>query len=149
MPAFDAGTVVEALEFTFEPYVKGCKGVIKEPSDEQIATFMAGMRERIADARKLGMEELKTDEAGQVDPEQLVDALDALTPEQTVAQLRRMSELYGALCSGRPSADQISRLPLRRRAAFFAWFQKEAINPEAGPGAGTAQVIKLPAAAAG
>lgn len=149
MPAFNAGTVVEPLDYSLEPFVKGCKGTIKEPTDKQIAEFLSHMQDLITEARAQGLAELKISSGDAQDQERVIDALNALTPEQTLTQLRHMSELYAAVCSNHPTAGQIGQLPLRVRVAFFAWIQREVISPEAGPGAGTAQVIKLPAAAAG
>ena len=145
MPAFDAGTVVEALDFTFEPFVRGCKGTIREPSDKQIADFLQGIKDVVKAVEK--------DMPGGVvagdDPQALLQAADDLDPELVVSLMAQMAEKYAALCGDFPSAAQILGLPMRRRQGFFMWLQTEVMSPEAGPGAGIAQVRELPRAAAG
>lgn len=149
MAGFNAATVVEPLDYTFEPFVPGCKGTIEEPGDEQIAGFMNAMKELFAEGSQQGLEELGRDSSGTPDTAAMVEALDALSPTETVAMMKKMNAIFSDLCSGHPTAAQIGKLPLRRRSAFFAWLQSEVIRPEAGTGAGNGQLIKLPAAAAG
>lgn len=144
MPAFDAGTVVEALDFTFEPFVKGCRGTIREPSDKQIAEFLQGIKDVVKAIEK----DIPGGVAGD-DPQALLQAADNLDPEVVVSLMARMAEKYAELCGGFPSAEQILGLPMRRRQGFFMWLQTEVMSPEAGPGAGIAQVRELPRAAAG
>jgi hypothetical protein len=149
LPAFSAETVVEALDFTFaykvgDEAVPGPSGVIKEPSDRQIAEFLQGIKDVVKSVEK--------DIPGGVpgdDPAALLQAADDLDPERVVSLMAAMADKYAALCSGFPSAEQILALPMRRRQGFFLWLQQEVMSPEAGPGAGRAQVIQLPRAAAG
>jgi hypothetical protein len=149
MTGFNAATVVEALDYTFEPYVPSCHGTIKEPSDEQIIAFMEDMKALFAEGSQKGLKETERDARGNPDPADLLAGLDALNPADTGAMMKKMNGVFAALCSGKPTAIQIGKLPLRRRAAFFAWLQSEAISPEAGTGAGNGQLIRLPSAAAG
>jgi len=79
----------------------------------------------------------------------VLDALDDLDPEDVVSLMGKMAGLYADLCSGDPSKAQIMALPLRVRQQFFTWLQTEVMSPEAGPGAGRAQVRQLPRAVAG
>ena len=78
-----------------------------------------------------------------------MEALDDLDPEDVVSLMGKMAALYADLCSGDPSKAQILALPMRVRQQFFVWLQTEVMSPEAGPGAGRAQVTPLPRAAAG
>ena len=133
MPAFNAETVVEALEFTFEPFVRGCHGVIKEPDDRQVAVFLDGIKKVTAEAKA----DLPADVAAD-SPAELIDAAENLDPEVVVKLMRDMAETYSGLCSGFPSADQILGLSMRRRQGFYTWLMNEVMNPEAGPGAGKA-----------
>ena len=66
-----------------------------------------------------------------------------------VKLMHDMAETYSALCSGFPSTEEILALPMRRRQGFYTWLMNEVMNPEAGPGAGKAQVMTLPRASAG
>ncbi len=143
MPAFDAGTVVEALDFTFEPFVKGCRGTIREPTDKLIAGFLSGIKKVIQEVQA-DIPSVAAD-----DPAGLLNALDDLDPEIVVSLMAKMAGQYAKLCSGFPSAEQILELPMRQRQMFFGWLQSEVMTPEAGPGAGKAVVTQLPRAAAG
>ena len=143
MPAFDAGTVVEGLDFTFKPFVRGCSGTIKEPTDQQIAAFLRGVK----DVTKQVQKEIPDVPEG--DAAALLDAMDELDPELVVSLMAQMAQVYADLCSDYPGKDQILGLPMRHRQLFFTWLQTEVMSPEAGPGAGRAQVTQLPRAAAG
>jgi len=144
MPAFDAGTVAEPLDFTFEPFVKGCHGTIREPSDKQIGKFLSEIKALVAKVDK----EVPGGVTGD-DPQALIQASENLDPEAVVSLMSSMARVYTDLCSGSPSAEQILGLPIRRRQGFYNWLQSEVMSPEAGPGAGRAQVMTLPRAAAG
>ena len=82
-------------------------------------------------------------------PQALLDAMDELDPELVVSLMAQMAQVYADLCSDYPGKDQILGLPMRHRQLFFTWLQSEVMSPEAGPGAGRAQVTQLPRAAAG
>jgi hypothetical protein len=144
MASFDAGTVGERLEWTFVPDVKA-HGTLTEPDDRQIAEFIAGIRKLMNDAQVKGMAELGENP----DPADVMGAINALDVDDLVKSLHDMAALYSALCSYSPTTDQILGLPMRKRAAFYAWIQKEVVSPEAGTGAGNAVVKTLPRAAAG
>ena len=143
MAAFNAASVVEALDWTFEPFVHA-SGVIKEPNDDQIAQYLA-------DLKAIGTEirEKVPDAPDSTDPVGLMAALDDLDLESVSALTGRMAGIYAALCSGEPSMEQILALPPRRRTMFYGWLQQEVMSPEAAPGAGNAQVRTLRSAAAG
>lgn len=140
MAGFKAEGVVEALDYDFRPYVNA-QGTIPEPTDKQITTFMVGLKKTYEDAKG----EVPED-ADLSDP---IAALDSLDPEAQMAGLTHLNGIYAELCSGTPSAEQISQLPLRVRGIFFAWLQGEVMAPEAVPGGGTAQVRDLRSARAG
>ena len=141
--AFNAASVVEALEWTFEPFVSA-KGVIKEPNDDQIATYLADMKAIGAEIKAK-----VPDAPDGNDPVGLMSALEDLDIESVSALTGRMAGIYAALCSGEPSREQILALPPRRRTMFYGWLQQEVMSPEAAPGAGSAQVRTLRSAAAG
>lgn len=132
MPAFDAGSVVEALDWNFAPYTDA-KGTIKEPSDKQIAQFLQGIKTMIKDAEGTLPKDVAAD-----DPAALLAALDDLDPEIVVSMMGKMAGVYSELCSRSPTRAQILALPMRVRSVFFAWLQSEVMNPEAAPGAGRA-----------
>ena len=149
MAAFNAETVVEALEFTFaytvgNKTVPGPSGVIEEPSDQMIAVFLSAIKKVTAEANAKLPGEVQAD-----NPAALIDAADQLDAEEVVSLMHDMAEAYAGLCSGFPSAEQILALPIRRRQGFYTWLMNEVMSPEAGPGAGRAQATQLPRAAAG
>jgi hypothetical protein len=143
MAKFDAGTVVEALEWTFEPFVHA-SGVIREPNDEQIAQYLK-------DVKAIGEEvraKIPNAPAGN-DPASLMEALEDLDLDSVSALTGKMAGIIAALCSGEPSRETILALPPRRRTMFYGWLQAEVMSPEAAPGGGKPQVRTLRSAAAG
>jgi len=144
VPGFNAATVVEPLDWTFEPYVPGAKGVIKEPGDKQITAYLKGLKQLTADVQA----KVPTVEAD-ADPVDLMTAIDDLDPEIVAEMTEKMAAICADLCSGDPSKETILALPPRRRIMFYGWLQAEVMNPEAAPGAGNAQVTTLRSAVAG
>lgn len=149
MPKFDAGAVVDPLDYDFTT-VKGyphrkARGIIPEPTDEQIATFLGRQREVMNQAKAMA-EGVDVDPN---DPMAFLKQLDSFDPSKFLDMFHAMSDAYAELCSGQPSSEEISALPMRVRVHFFAWVQTEVVSPEAGTGAGTAAVIPLRSQAAG
>jgi len=141
---FNAATVIEALDFTFEPYVKGCKGTIAEPNDAMLQQY-------VTDLKAIGLEvkESAPNVSSDADVSDLLDALDQLDPESVTRLTERMAGINAALCGGFPSKEQILALPPRQRAMFYAWLQQEVMSPEAAPGGGSAQAKTLRPVAVG
>ena len=143
MAGFNAASVVEALDWTFEPFVHA-SGVIAEPTDAQIAAYLA-------DVKALG-EEIKAkvpDAPDGGDPVSLMDALADLNLDSVAELTAKMAGIIAALCGGDPSRETILALPPRRRTMFYGWLQSEVLRPEAAPGGGSAQVRTLRSAHAG
>lgn len=143
MAGFDAGSVVEKLEWNFRPYVNA-KGVIDEPTDAQISTFFASMKAMTEGLKGQLPEGVDTD-----DPGELIAALDELDAGLVVTINQELAGIYTVLCSGSPTREQLLGLPMRVRAIFYNWLQREVMSPEAAAGAGSAQVTTLRRAAAG
>lgn len=143
MAGFVAEGVVEPLDYDFNPYLS-LKGTIPEPTDKQIETFLLSMKELYVKAQKdapdLGELESKED---------ILAAIDKVDPTTQIKLMGDMAVIYAELCSGTPTAAQISKLPVRVRTVFFAWLQDQVMSPEAGNGAGPAQVTPLRSARAG
>jgi hypothetical protein len=145
MPQFDALEIVEGLECRLKPYAN-FEETIPEPSDRQIGEFMKGLKGVMSSALStMGIE----DGLDLTDPAQMMKALDELEPDKFVEVQDAMAELHAALCSGRPSKEQILQVPMRRRNLFYQWLQSEVMSPESAPGGGNAQVTVLPSRAAG
>jgi hypothetical protein len=157
MPAFDAGAVVEALEWDFTGKqgtktvpgwprgLANARGVISEPTDAAIGRFLDGLKKLYSEAQKTLTADLPEDAT----PDQMLEALSSVTGDAFVQLMADIAALFAELCGGSPSKDQLLLLPMRARVRFFAWVQQEVVSPEAGPGAGTAVVRSLPSAAAG
>jgi hypothetical protein len=144
MAKFDAATVVEPLDWTFEPFVPGAKGVITEPTDEQISKYLNDFKAMGAEIR-----DKVPDAPDGTNPADLMAALDDLDLDGVAELTAKMAGIVAGLCSGSPSADTILALPPRRRTMFYGWLQQEVMSPEAAPGGGRAQVRTLRSAAAG
>jgi len=144
MPAFDSGSVVEPLDWSFEKHVKGARGTVREPNDRQIADYLADMKKFIASTKGKLPEDVDAD-----NPAELVAAMDGLDPEITVQLHQELAGVYASLCSGEPSRELLLKLPPRIRTVFYGWLQREVMSPEVVPGGGSAQVTTLRPAAAG
>jgi hypothetical protein len=147
MPTFDAGTVLEQLDWDFTAAGVKAKGTVREPSDAVIGQFLEGIRDLYTKAQNgpLAAAALPADTS----PEDMLAALTSLTGAAFVDFMAETAALFSGLCGGSPSRDQILGLPMRVRVHFYAWIQKEVVNPEAVPAAGLAEVRKLPTAAGG
>jgi len=146
MPAFDAGEGLEALDWDFTGAGVQASGCIPEPSDKKIGAFLDGTAKLYEAAQKAGLTGVDTENAT---PEQMVAALGSLTGQAFEKFMADTAGLFAALCSNQPSKVQLLELPLRVRARFYEWVQREVVSPEAGPGGGNAVVRALPSAAAG
>jgi hypothetical protein len=170
MAGFNAGTVVEALDYAFdsckgehegscwrgseaEPrpakctvFVPGCHGVVAEPTDRQIADYMAGLKKLARDYQGKLPDNLVT---GEADAAALTEAAAELDPDVVVQLHGDVATLFAALCSDEPSREDILKVPPRIRAFFYQWLAGEVMSPEAASGGGNAQVKTLRSVAAG
>lgn len=148
MPAFNAATVVEPLDYDFrtKDTPKAPHGTIREPTDRQLADYLSGIKKLLAKFKDQLPESLIS---GDVNPVDLMNAMDDLDPEVVVEFHSDMAGLFAELCSGSPSKAEILGLPIRLRSMFYGWLQQEVMSPEAAPGAGSGQVVTMPRAAAG
>lgn len=148
MPGFNAATVVEPLDYDFRTNDNpgGKVGVIREPGDEQIAAYLAGVKQLLKDFRGQLPDDLIS---GTADMGAIMAATEELDEELTVKFQRSLAGIVAALCSDDPSEEDIMLVPPRIRAVFFNWIQREVMSPEAVPGGGNAQVRTLRPAAAG
>jgi hypothetical protein len=145
LAGFDAASVVEPLDYTLKPHVDRA-GTIREPTDQQIAAYLAGVKKLIKDFRGQLPDEML---AGSTDVGAMLTAVEDLDADITVKFNDEMAGLAADLCSGEPSKDDILSLPPRIRAMFLAWLQREVMSPEAAPGGGKTQVKTLRSVAAG
>ena len=144
MPMFDAGAVVESLEWDFTAAGVKAKGIIPEPSDAAIGRFLDGLKNLYTKAQQLVGGDLED-----ASPDEMLEALSSLSGEAFVTFMADTAGLFAELCGNKPTKEQLLSLPLRVRAKFYGWIQMEVVNPEAGTGAGNAAVTPLRSAAAG
>jgi hypothetical protein len=125
LPQFNAASVVDALDFTFEPYVRA-HGTIREPNDDQITAFV--------NAYKALTKEIREGIPKDIDPTDqlaLLEAMEDLDVEVMVSMTQRMAGIMSDLCGGFPSREDILAVPPRIRTLFFAWLQEQVMSPEA------------------
>jgi hypothetical protein len=146
MPTFDAGDVVESLDWDFTKAGVKAKGTIPEPTDAQIGDFLDGLKKLYTDVQGSGLAPEIQEHAT---PEQMMEALAGVTGEAYVEFMAKIAGLFADLCSGKPGKDNLLALPMRVRVKFYGWVQSEVVSPEAGTGGGMAAVRALPSAAAG
>ena len=128
MPGFDAGTVVEPLDWDFTAFNAG-KGTVPEPSDERLSTFIRDvMKAQTSETTALA----GLTDAGE-DPEKMLAAIAELPEDVLPGVTKAMIAPYAALCDGSPTEEQLTKLPPRVRVAFFSWLAGE-LRPEASAG---------------
>lgn len=126
---FVARQAVAALDFDFSgipeaPELDGVRGVIPEPSQEQVRTMQVELR------KLLGLDaDADADEITEGVAEQ-VSAIDRR--EATDLELVR---IYADCCSQTPSTKQMLLLPHRVLAAFLGYLAGEFNTPTAGSSA--------------
>lgn len=130
LPTFDAGSVVEPLDYTFEPEVPGCKGRIPEPSTAQVQAFQVSWREELLRFK----DEMELSE--EVTREQFMDALEKSDPTKLGPTMKTQAKMHSALAGGVMTADQIQQLGHRKQIAFQRWLQGQVLNPEVKNGDG-------------
>jgi hypothetical protein len=159
MPTFDAGAVVESLDWDFSgkqpngrvapgwpKALLGAKGSIPEPTDTAIGRFLDDLKKLYETAQREGLAGEDIDAAS---PADMLEALSSITGDKFVAFMADTAQIFAELCSQQPTKEQLLLLPMRMRVKFFAWVQAEVVNPEAGAGAGNGVVRSLPSGRAG
>jgi len=152
MAKFDAGNVVESLDFDFTKLARGddpieglanSKGTIREPTPLQVQEYANACQRQAARQRR---------DVGTVDPKDadaVLAAVDKMTPEKTEAEQRVSAEIISTLCSGNPSVAELMLLPHRAMNAFGDWIAKEVLDPEVLTGGGKAHLRSLKSSSAG
>lgn len=127
---FDAGTVVEPLDWDFTKY-DGGKGTVPEPTDKMIETFFRDIAKAAAEMfTTLGIDK---DEAAAADPVTVIETVAATDIETplTTKMFDAMFKATAKLCSNQPSLAQLKKLPMRVRSRFVTWLIGE-LSPEVG-----------------
>ena len=119
--AFDAGNVVEALDWSWRPYVD-LSGTVPEPTDDQVRKMNAALRQ--ASVAVTGED---------FDPEDR-KALARVFGKLTDAQLKEMEaanlRAVAIVTRDSPSLEQLQAAPPRVKRAFIKWLIRELNDPE-------------------
>lgn len=123
---FVAKKAVAALDFDFSgipeaPGLEGVRGVIPEPSQEQVRAMQVGLRNLLgldADADGDDITEATAEKVSAMDKREAVDL--------------ELVGLYADCCSQKPTTEQMLMLPHRVLAAFLGWLAGEFNTPTAG-----------------
>jgi hypothetical protein len=137
---FDAGTVVEPLDWDFVKVTKNPedKGTIPEPTDKAIDKMFTELQKLASSLAK----RLQVTQPEETTPEKMLEGLanlpdEAEEPEFGLEEyLTGMNRIYAELCQNQPSEEQLSRLPLRIRVKFYSWLTSE-LRPNVFGGAST------------
>ena len=129
MAGFAADGIVEPLDYNLNPYTD-VQGTITEPTSLQVQAFQTA----VAQEMERGRRELGLPGGEEMTNDQFLAILGKIDPERTKAQVKRQAEIHSALCSGKPTAAQLQKLPHRIMSAFSKWLSEELLNPEASAG---------------
>lgn len=123
MPAFNASAAIEPLEYDFAPYQPEVKGVIPEPSEEQVQTYFKAVTKAAEGVRHLRATADKVQQGGEIDGDNpdVAALMEEMENFDMAGMLRSITEAVADLCSGQPTADQIQALPFRVRQEFVKW----------------------------
>lgn len=160
MATFDAGNVVEAMDWDFTKYKAG-RGTVPEPSDVEIERFLRKYRVLVTSVMQAaGTEivvrdnqtiELKSDGVTSTPILTLVEAtkamaeidLESVESSASYKVSEAMLDLVVTITKGKPSKQQLQKLPNRVRGAFFGWLIGQLTNPDFGPAVDTKPSLAL------
>lgn len=124
MTDFKASTAVDPLNYDFKPYCDA-KGTVPEPTDDQVAKFYADQARNLQEA----LPPEKLEGVDLQDPVEVSNLLVDLDESDYSALYEWAVGLYSAVCSNKPSHEEIEALPHRLRRAWYGMVQ-EWLRPE-------------------
>lgn len=137
MPKFDAATAVEKLDWDFSAF-EGGSGVTPEPNEKLLANYLRDLANLTIDIAK-GRKDLGL--AAEPTAEDLIEAVAKLKTSDILEDLfEHMTVIVADLCQQSPSVEQIKKLPMRHKSAFFS-YMSENVRPEV---FGAATTTRLP-----
>jgi hypothetical protein len=141
MAKFNSSEVVEALDYDLTAHA-GPKGTVPEPSEAAIAKLFTRIRSEVAkEIESFGVtleEEVQT-------PERLLELMSSFDEQKVLTAANVMTDIFGELCAGSPTKEQLKELPFRVRNAFFTWLMEELSPP--GSSGGTTPSLRVVRAA--
>lgn len=127
MAGFNADKAVQRLDYTFGANVlyegRKIEGITPEPDDEQLAEFHRALAEIAHDSRA---------EQDGVDINDRMAVAEWMATRPTSASVemeKRTARVYAAVCSHKPSFEEIMAVPPRVRSAWYMWLAGE-LHPE-------------------
>jgi len=119
---FDAGAVVEELEWDFTKFGAG-SGVIPEPTDKEFQRYQKKVRDIVGNSGLTEVAEVATKlQSGvHVDTSELLAAMGGL-PEDVFEKIEdALLDAVAEFTKDSPSRAQLEKLPMRPRQAFYGW----------------------------
>lgn len=149
MAGFDAGEVIEPMDWDFTRYKAG-KGTVPEPSDVETERFLRKWRllvVQVVSAAEIAANEMIDQEIEQRKQEALARVEGKPIKVPTIAEALElmkqvdvsdtapeiadaMADLVSKFCKNKPSKAQLLKLPNRIRGAFYGWLIGQVTNPE-------------------
>lgn len=125
---------VSDLKYDFTKWLKekkyDLKGVIEEPSFEQVNAFQLAQREIFAE-EIAALEKQRKVKTGELSREDMVTIATTISKEKLEAKQHDIFAAVSAVCSAHPSAETLVALPFRVAQAFNGWLTGQITNPEA------------------
>lgn len=119
MGKFNASHSVSQLDYDLNPYVMA-KGRVPEPSDQQMVRFQ---KAAATHAQKYMPDVDPNDTAA------VLEAMAGVDEEEAATAAGEMAEIVSELTNGKPSAEEMLKMPPRIRAAFYSWLNGE-LSPQ-------------------
>ena len=119
--AFDAGKVVEALDWDLRPYVDA-HGTVPEPTDDEIRTMNDRLRE--ITVATVGADFDPTDRTA------ALKAFASLTAEDVEKFADAQLDAVVVVTKDSPSRETLAGTPPRIRMKFIKWLMQELNDPE-------------------
>jgi hypothetical protein len=127
---FNAADEVDVLDYDFTAFVPNVKGVTPEPSMGKIRHYQKTMKLAV---REPYVESARRKEAGQSEltAAELDEVLSGARDEEAEKILNDIIEATADVCSNKPTAAQIRKLPYRVQQHFLGYIAGKFLSGEA------------------
>jgi hypothetical protein len=127
MAGFDAGTVVDPLDWNFEAY-GGRSGTIPEPAEKTVIIYQKKIQ--LLASKIVEKARAQGERPADIDTNEFLERLAKSQGEEAIAAAAELDKITGEFCKGHPTTEELAALPYRVKIAFFQWLQGE-LSPEA------------------
>jgi hypothetical protein len=127
---FNAAAEVDILDYDFTAFEPDVKGVTPEPSMAKVRKFQRQMKEIV---REPVIDAAKRRESGRTEltVAELEEALSGSNDEASEAMLDKIIDVTAEVCSNKPTAAQIKKLPWRVQQHFLGYIAGKFLSGEA------------------